>query len=60
MIYIIQSSTVYVKTHFNDGFNSHILTSLNRVYKCNWSSGTNHLTDLEDQGGQEIGVSMFI
>ena len=47
-IYKIQSNTVYIKTHFIDGFNSHISTSLYLVYRCDRSSGTNHLNDSED------------
>ena len=41
-IYRIQSNIVYIKTHFK----SHVSTSMYLVYRCELSSGTNHLNNL--------------
>ena len=49
VFYRIQSNTVYIKTHL---INSHISTSMYLVYRCDWSSGTKNLKDLEDHGDQ--------
>ena len=49
LFYRIKSNTVYIKAHF---INSHISTSMYLVYRCDWSSGTKNLKDLEDHGDQ--------
>ena len=53
VIYRIQSSTVYIKTHFIGGFNSHMLTPMYHVYRCVRSCGTNHFMDLKDHGDED-------
>ena len=48
-----------MKTHFIDDFNSHS-TSMHHEYRCDRSSGTNHLMDLKATVNKTMGVNFGI
>ena len=49
IIYVEFTKVQFILKHFIDGFSSHsISTSMHIVYRCDWSSGTNPLTDNQD------------